>query len=237
MKKYEMIRRKQQEKRRKKQLRIVGVIVLIVIAILGVYLYNSRIRTGDDLAIIESTSDTETELTTYTETELPPDTETETTVIRSANRIAVIETNMGTMEFELFEEKAPITAKNLIDLAEKGFYDGVIFHRVVEGFVIQGGDPTGTGMGDAGYTIPDEFHPDLKHDAIGILSMANSGPNTGSSQFFITLAPTPHLDGRHSVFGKLIKGEDVLLAIGSVEVNEKDRPLTDVTMKITIKEP
>lgn len=151
-----------------------------------------------------------------------------------ANRIAVIETNMGTIEFELFEDKAPITTKNFIDLAEKGFYDGLIFHRIVGGFVIQGGDPTGTGTGGAGYTIPDEFHPELKHDSIGILSMANSGPDTGSSQFFITLAPATHLDNKHAVFGKLIKGEDVLLAIGSVEVDENDRPLTEVTMTVKI---
>jgi len=152
------------------------------------------------------------------------------------NRIAVIETNMGTMEFELFEDKAPITTKNFIDLAEKGFYDGLIFHRIVGGFVIQGGDPTGTGTGGAGYTIPDEFHTELKHDSIGILSMANSGPDTGSSQFFITLAPASHLDNKHAVFGKLIKGEDVLLAMGSVEVDENDRPLTEVTMTVKIRE-
>jgi peptidyl-prolyl cis-trans isomerase A (cyclophilin A) len=158
--------------------------------------------------------------------------ETQTT---SKNRIAVIVTNKGTMEFELYEDKAPITTSNFISLANQGFYDGVIFHRVVKGFVIQGGDPTGTGTGGSGKTIPDEIVPELKHDSLGILSMANSGPNTGSSQFFITLAPAPHLDGKHSIFGKLIKGEDVLMAIGSVEVGDRDRPLIDVTMEITIK--
>jgi peptidylprolyl isomerase len=101
--------------------------------------------------------------------------------------------------------------------------------------MIQGGDPTGTGTGDSGKTIPDEIVPELKHDSLGVLSMANSGPNTGSSQFFITVAPAPHLDGKHSIFGKLIKGENVLLAIGSVEVGDRDRPLTDITMEITIK--
>ena len=155
---------------------------------------------------------------------------------QSKNRVAVIDTSMGTMEFELFEDKVPITTKNFIDLAEKGFYDGLIFHRVVKEFVIQGGDPAGTGAGGAGYTIPDEVKQELKHDSIGILSMANSGPNTGSSQFFITMAPATHLDGKHSVFGKLIKGEDVLLAIGSVEVDEEDRPLTEVTMTVNIIE-
>jgi len=154
----------------------------------------------------------------------------------SSNRIAVIETSMGTMELELYEDKAPITTSNFIALANRDFYNGVIFHRVVKGFVIQGGDPTGTGRGGSGTTIPDEVRPDLRHDSIGVLSMANSGPNTGSSQFFITLAPAPHLDGRHSVFGKLIKGEEVLLAIGSVQVDSQDRPLNPVAMKITIKE-
>ncbi len=154
----------------------------------------------------------------------------------SKNRIAVIETSMGTMEFELYEDRTPVTTSNFIKLAKQRFYDGLIFHRVVKGFVIQGGDPTGTGAGDAGYTIPDEIRPDLKHDSVGVLSMANRGPNTGSSQFFITLAAAPHLDGKHSVFGRLIKGEDVLLAIGSVEVDERDRPLKDVTMRITIRE-
>ncbi|MCK5626409.1 peptidylprolyl isomerase [Candidatus Bathyarchaeota archaeon] len=153
----------------------------------------------------------------------------------SRNRIAVIVTNMGTMEFELHEDKAPITTSNFISLANQGFYDGIIFHRVVKGFMIQGGDPTGTGTGDSGKTIPDEIVPELKHDSLGVLSMANSGPNTGSSQFFITVAPAPHLDGKHSIFGKLIKGENVLLAIGSVEVGDRDRPLTDITMEITIK--
>jgi cyclophilin family peptidyl-prolyl cis-trans isomerase len=158
------------------------------------------------------------------------------TNLPSKNRIAVIETNMGNMEFELYEDKAPITSKNFIALSNRGFYDGLIFHRVVKGFVIQGGDPTGTGTGGSGNTIPDEFSPDLKHDSLGILSMANSGPNTGSSQFFITLAPESHLDGKHSIFGRLIKGEDVLLAIGSVEVDQNDRPIEDVTMRIKIIE-
>ncbi len=152
------------------------------------------------------------------------------------NRHAIIETNMGTMELELFEDKAPITTKNFIDLAEKGFYDGVIFHRVIEGFMIQGGDPTGTGMGGPGYSIDDEFGPGLKFDKEGVLAMANSGPNTGGSQFFITLAPTEWLDGHHAIFGQLVKGMDVLEKIGSVETDAHDKPLEDVVMeKVTIK--
>lgn len=171
---------------------------------------------------------------TTTQTEQDSQPLTEKTM--QPNRHAVIETNMGTMELELFEDKAPITTKNFIDLAEKGFYDGLIFHRVIEGFMIQGGDPTGTGMGGPGYKIDDEFSPSLKHSKAGILSMANSGPNTGGSQFFITLAPTEWLDGKHSVFGQVVKGMDVLEKIGAVETNASDKPLEDVVMeKVTIK--
>ena len=152
-----------------------------------------------------------------------------------ANRIAKFETNMGVFEIELFEDKAPKTTKNFIDLTEKGFYDGLIFHRVIDGFMIQGGDPNGNGTGGPGYKIDDEFHKDLRHETEGILSMANAGPNTGGSQFFITLAATPWLDGHHAVFGKVVKGMEVVREIGQVEVNFRDKPLEDVTMeKVTI---
>mgnify|MGYP000984913761 FL=1 len=155
---------------------------------------------------------------------------------KMANPIAVFETNHGTFEIELFEDKAPITVKNFIDLAEKGFYDGLIFHRVIDGFMIQGGDPNGMGTGGPGYTIPDEFHKDLKHDSEGVLSMANAGPNTGGSQFFITLAATPWLDGHHSVFGKVVKGMDVVREIGKVDTDFQDKPLAKVVMeKVTIR--
>ncbi len=155
---------------------------------------------------------------------------------KMANPIAVFETNHGTFEIELFEDKAPITVKNFIDLAEKGFYDGLIFHRVIDGFMIQCGDPNGMGTGGPGYTIPDEFHKDLKHDSEGVLSMANAGPNTGGSQFFITLAATPWLDGHHSVFGKVVKGMDVVREIGKVDTDFQDKPLAKVVMeKVTIR--
>ena len=137
----------------------------------------------------------------------------------------------------MFEDKAPQTTKNFIDLVEKGFYDGLIFHRVIAGFMIQGGCPNGTGTGGPGYTIKDEFHPDLKHNAPGILSMANAGPNTGGSQFFITLEKTPWLDGHHAVFSKVIKGMDVVEKIGKSETDFQDKPLETVVIeKITIKE-
>lgn len=149
--------------------------------------------------------------------------------------VAIIETNMGTIELELFPDKAPKTVANFVGLAEKGYYDGVIFHRVIDNFVIQGGDPTGTGRGGEsiyGHPFEDEFHRDLKHDKPGVLSMANAGPNTNGSQFFITLAPTPWLDGKHSVFGQVIKGMDVVRAIGKVPTSKPgDRPLKDVVMK------
>ena len=149
--------------------------------------------------------------------------------------VAVIETNMGTMEVELYPDKAPKTVMNFAGLADKGYYNGIIFHRVIEDFMIQGGDPTGTGRGGEsiyGGTFEDEFDAALRHDGIGVLSMANAGPGTNGSQFFITLKATPWLDGRHSVFGKLIAGEDVLQSIGSTEtVKPFDKPVDDVVMK------
>ena len=155
-----------------------------------------------------------------------------------ANRIAEFTTNKGTFEVELFEDKAPITTKNFIDLSEKGFYDGLIFHRVIDGFMIQGGDPKGNGTGGPGYTIPDEFDPALRHDDEGVLSMANAGPNTGGSQFFITLAATPWLDNHHAVFGKVVEGMDVVRDIGHTKTGYDDRPVHDVVIeKITIKDP
>ena len=148
-----------------------------------------------------------------------------------ANRTAHVQTNQGAFSIEFFEDKAPKTTKNFIDLAEKGFYDGVIFHRVIEGFMLQGGDPTGTGRGGPGYNIPDEFHPDLKHSEEGMLSMANAGPNTGGSQFFVTLAPTSWLDGKHAIFGKVVEGMEVVRAIGSTATGPGDQPLQEVVME------
>ncbi len=147
------------------------------------------------------------------------------------NRIAVFDTNQGTFRIELFEDKAPKTTGNFIRLAEKGFYDGLTFHRVIEGFMIQGGCPKGDGTGGPGYTIEDEFVDDLKHDSEGVLSMANTGmPNTGGSQFFITLAPTPWLDGKHAVFGKVTGGMEVVREIGRVSTDSMDRPVEPVTI-------
>lgn len=154
--------------------------------------------------------------------------------------VAVIKTNMGMIELELFDEQTPKTVENFVGHANAGYYDGVIFHRVIDGFMIQGGDPTGTGRGGEsiwGKPFEDEIVPELKHDSEGILSMANAGPNTNGSQFFITLVPTSWLDGKHTVFGKVIDGMDVVKAIGKVDVDpQMNKPYTDVVMeKVTIE--
>lgn len=158
--------------------------------------------------------------------------------------IAVFETSLGTFEAELYAEECPKTVWNFINLAEGrqqtdrggNFYDGLTFHRVIQGFVIQGGCPQGTGTGGPGYRFKDEFHPSLRHDGAGKLSMANAGPGTNGSQFFVTLDATPHLDGRHSVFGTVIEGMDVVKKIGAIETDSVDRPLEPVVInKVTIK--
>jgi len=157
---------------------------------------------------------------------------------------AVFETSVGTFEAELYAKECPETVWNFVNLAEgrqeteRGgrFYDGLTFHRVIADFVIQGGCPTGNGTGGPGYQFADEFDPSLKHDSGGIFSMANAGPGTNGSQFFVTLAATPHLDGRHSVFGKVVNGMDVVKKIGSVETGPMDKPLEPVVIKeVTIR--
>ena len=164
---------------------------------------------------------------------------------------AHFETSLGNFTVELFDTKTPKTVANFTGLAEgtkewkhpktgekhkKPYYDGIVFHRVIQGFVIQGGDPLGEGYGGPGYQFADEFHPELRHDRAGILSMANAGPNTNGSQFFITLGPTPHLDRKHSVFGAVVKGMDVIQKIGATPVGKNDRPITPIAMnKVTIE--
>lgn len=155
--------------------------------------------------------------------------------VKSMNTFVELETSMGKMKIKLYDDKAPLTSKNFKDLVQKGYYDGIIFHRVIKNFMIQGGDPTGTGMGGPGYEIKDEFGPGLKHSKKGILSMANSGPNTGGSQFFITLVPTPWLDGKHAIFGEVTEGLDVLDKIGTTPTGANDKPKTEVKIiKATI---
>ena len=136
-------------------------------------------------------------------------------------KVATIVTNKGTIGIELHADKAPKTCANFEKLAAEGFYDGLTFHRVIDNFMIQGGCPEGTGTGGPGYSFNDEFHPELKHDGPGVLSMANSGPNTNGSQFFITHRATPWLDGKHSVFGHVLEGQDVVNAIQTGDLMEK----------------
>ena len=164
---------------------------------------------------------------------------------------AHFETTLGNFTAELYDTKTPKTVANFTGLADgtkewkhpktgekhkKPYFDGIIFHRVIKGFMIQGGDPLGLGYGGPGYQFEDEFHPSLRHDRAGILSMANAGPNSNGSQFFITLGPTPHLDRKHSVFGAVVKGLDVVEKIGQTPTDKGDRPVTPVVInKLTIE--
>lgn len=147
------------------------------------------------------------------------------------NRVAHLETNHGSIFVELFEQRAPLTTGNFVSLIEKGFYTGLTFHRVIPDFMIQGGCPNGNGSGDPGYSIKDEIHPELTHSKAGILSMANAGPNTGGSQFFITLKETTYLDGRHAVFGQVLKGQNVVFNIGNVKKGAADKPVETVIIE------
>lgn len=160
-------------------------------------------------------------------------------------------TSEGSFTVRLFDQEAPKTVENFVGLAEgtkewtdprtnkkvtAPYYDGVIFHRVISGFMIQSGDPLGQGIGGPGYKFNDEFHPNARHNKAGILSMANSGPNTNGGQFFVTLGPTPHLDDKHSVFGEVVEGMEVVSAIGSTPTGRQDRPVKDVVIQtVTIE--
>lgn len=149
----------------------------------------------------------------------------------------LLQTTLGDIRLELFESTMPVTAGNFRKLVEKGFYNGVVFHRVIPRFMIQGGDPTGTGMGGPGYTIKDEFSRENRN-ARGTISMANAGPNTGGSQFFINVVDNLRLDPKHPVFGKVVAGLDVADAISQVPRNRQDRPLTDVVIqRATVVKP
>jgi cyclophilin family peptidyl-prolyl cis-trans isomerase len=151
------------------------------------------------------------------------------------NYKAHMETDKGTMVIELFADKTPITVNNFVFLAREGYYDEVIFHRVIADFMVQGGDPTGTGRGGPGYKFQDEFVPSLKHDKQGVLSMANAGPFTNGSQFFITHGPTPHLNGKHTVFGQVVEGLDVLMSIPPRDPGNVSAPSVKI-ISVTIEE-
>lgn len=148
---------------------------------------------------------------------------------------ARMETDNGTMVIELFADKTPNTVNSFVFLSREGYYNDVIFHRVIANFMVQGGDPTGTGMGGPGYKFGDEFDPGLRHDKQGILSMANAGPRTNGSQFFITHGPTPHLDNKHSVFGQVVEGLDVLMSIPPRDPNNRNAPAVKI-ISVTIEE-
>jgi peptidyl-prolyl cis-trans isomerase A (cyclophilin A) len=169
---------------------------------------------------------------------------------RTAGTYAIFETSLGNIVCKLHDKEAPKTVENFIGLAEgtkeftnpmtgkkekRNFYDGLIFHRVIPQFMIQGGCPRGDGRGGPGYSFQDEFHPSLRHSKPGKLSMANSGPNTNGSQFFITVAPTPHLDNRHTIFGDVVEGQDVADKISTTARDSMDKPRTPVTMKVKIE--
>ncbi|KTW30675.1 peptidyl-prolyl cis-trans isomerase-like 1 [Pneumocystis carinii B80] len=149
----------------------------------------------------------------------------------------ILETSMGPVTIELYYNHAPKTCKNFYELSRRGYYDNIIFHRVIPDFIIQGGDPTGTGRGGSsiyGDKFEDEIHPDLKHTGAGVISMANSGPGTNGSQFFITLAATPWLDGKHTIFGRVKQGMKVVQRIGLVKTDSNDRPEEDIKIRRAI---
>ena len=159
----------------------------------------------------------------------------EMTLDQSKDYYATLHTDRGAIKVKLFAQEAPVTVNNFVFLARDGYFDGTTFHRVIKNFMVQGGDPTGSGMGGPGYKIKDEFHPRLKHNKGGILSMANAGPNTGGSQFFITHTATPHLDNRHAVFGEVVEGMDVVNAIRERDPG-RDRNPGDKIQRIEIEE-
>ena len=148
--------------------------------------------------------------------------------------VAKFQTNMGNFDIELYPREVPKTVENFVGLAMKNYYNGITFHRIIDNFMIQGGDPTGTGMGGESYwggEFADEFSPNLLHDVPGVLSMANAGPKTNGSQFFIILVPTPWLNGKHSVFGKVFQGLDIVQKIGKVRTNASDKPIESVVIQ------
>ena len=209
----------------------VGIVALIVGAFVALYYFSvllpaKRVSSPKEPEAVSS----ETETLSWSE---PP----EMALDLSKSYEALIGTEKGDIRVELFGDRTPTTVNNLVFLARQGFYDGVTFHRVLPGFMAQTGDPTGTGSGGPGYTFEDEFDPSLRHDADGIVSMANRGPGTNGSQFFITMAPQPHLDDHHTVFGRVIEGMDVVAALTPRNPSEDpDAPPGDKILTIEIIE-
>ena len=186
--------------------------LLLIVVIIGCNTSNDRI--GDPVQRTKSDANYERQVTM--------------TIDETKNYGATIRTNHGSIGIELFASQSPKTVNNFVTLSRDGFYDGIIFHRVIPNFMIQGGDPTGTGTGGPGYQFEDEFDSSLKFDRAGLLAMANSGPNTNGSQFFITTVPTPHLTGAHTIFGAVTEGQDIVDAISKAPTSSGDRPVDEI---------
>lgn len=230
--------------------RNIFVSILVIIGILGWFIFRST-QPKPELANLDQISDNAT--TDLQESQKKPDNieapeeflelleqepdntmqleKPEMTIDTSQEYFATLETNQGSMKVKLFADKTPITVNNFVYLANKDFYDNVIFHRVIEGFMIQGGDPTGTGRGGPGYQFEDEIVDSLSFTKAGQLAMANSGPGTNGSQFFITLDATSWLDGNHTIFGEVVEGMDVVEKIGRTQTGAGDRPIEDITIE------
>jgi cyclophilin family peptidyl-prolyl cis-trans isomerase len=232
----ERARKKQQTER---TIQIVGGVVLVLIVVGIVWLVWSGGRSNEEIPLEEPTL----EQPSVEETSLPEqtveqyDAEPQMTIDVSKEYFATFTmANGGEFVVLLFDDQAPKTVNNFVFLARNGFYDGTTFHRVLEGFMAQGGDPTGTGMGGPGYEFEDEISPDLSFDRAGLLAMANSGPNTNGSQFFITYVPTPHLNGLHTIFGEVTEGMDVVEGITRRDPNQNPDFQGDAIETITIRE-
>ena len=211
----------------------VGIVLIIIAVFIGLY-YLAVKRPAQEATAPEppaapQAEPAEPQTLTWTE---PPEMQIDT----AKDYQAIIKTEKGDIRVQLFADKVPLTVNNFVFLARQGFYDGVTFHRVIPDFMAQTGDPAGTGIGGPGYTFEDEFDPTLRHDAAGILSMANRGPATNGSQFFITYAPQPHLDDKHAVFGKVIEGMDVVEGLAARNPQDADAPPGERILTIEIVE-
>jgi len=211
----------------------VGVVVLVVAAFVALYHFAvRRPKTAAGPTLEPTAATTSSKEATMSWIEPPP-----MSIDRAKTYEAVLKTEKGDVRLELYDDRAPVTVNNFVFLSRQGFYDGVTFHRVMPGFMAQTGDPTGTGSGGPGYTFGDEFNPSLRHDDEGIVSMANVGSNTNGSQFFITYGPEPHLDGQHTVFGKVIEGMEVVRALSPRDPSkDPDAPPGDRILTIEIVE-
>jgi cyclophilin family peptidyl-prolyl cis-trans isomerase len=210
------------------------IILIILISTIQIIGCESARERADKLYLEEKSKYDLTETINYSKPEQKTENTTENTnnLEEETNMIkAIMKTNKGDIELELYKEKTPITVENFINLSNKGYYDNLTFHRVIKNFMIQGGDPKGDGTGGPGYTIPDEFDNSLKFNDVGILAMANAGPNTGGSQFFITTEKTPWLDNKHTIFGKVINGYNIVEEISNTQTGKNDKPIEPIIIE------